>query len=100
MSVAELTYLPAPEPAHRRAMRLLAEARAAADEHVQSLEHALALVATLSAEVSEGGDAYPVGVRDIAKKISGDAVWCAQTLDTIMSHAAGRKTPLQDAALG
>lgn len=95
---AEITYLPAPstEGAHNRAMRLMAEARAAADEQVAALERALSLVAILSTDVSEGGDAYPPGVRDIAKKISGDAMWCAQTLDSIMNHAAGRRPPMAD----
>ena len=101
MSLAEITYLPpAPsEGAHRRAMRLMAEARRAADEQVLALERALATVAILSGEVSEGGEAYPPGVRDIAKKIAGDAAWCAQTLDSIMSHAAGRRPPQGDVPL-
>lgn len=100
MHVAELTYLPGPaESAHARVMRLMAEARAAADEQVQSLERALAIVASLSADVSEGGEAYPPGVRDIAKRIAGDAAWCSQTLGSIMSHAGGRPAPLRDIPL-
>ncbi len=99
MTLADVTYLPAAptEGAHRRAMRLMAEARAAADEQVAALERALSLVAMLSADVSEGGEAYPPGVRDIAKKISGDALWCAQTMDSIMNHAAGRRAAAMDA---
>lgn len=98
MSVATLTihHAAPPERPHVRAQRLLAEARAAADEQVQQLEQALVVVAQLSADVGQGGDVYPPGVRDIAKRISGDAAWCAQTLDSIMMHASGRKPPAAD----
>ena len=101
MHAVELKLLPSPkvESPHRRALRLMAEARTAADEQVRALEQALSLVATLSADVSEGGEAYPPGVRDIAKRVSGDAVWCAQTLDSIMNHAAGRRAGAMDFGL-
>ena len=101
MQAAELKLLPSPksESPHVRALRLMGEARAAADEQVRQLETALALVAGLSADVAEGGDAYPPGVRDIAKRISGDAAWCAQTLDSIMNHAANRRGGQMDFGL-
>ena len=89
---------PAERP-HVRAQRLLAEARSAADEQVQQLEQALVMVAQLSADVGQGGDVYPPGVRDIAKRSAGDAAWCAQTLDSIMTHAAGRKSPPPEVVL-
>lgn len=98
MQTAELKLLPSPrtETPHARALRLMVEAKAAADEQVRALEQALALVAGLSADVAEGGEVYPPGVRDIAKRITGDAAWCAQTLDTIMNHAAGRRNGAMD----
>lgn len=92
MNVAHLIPHPGPtERPHARAQRLLNEARAAADEQVQALEQALVVVAQLAHDVGLGGDVYPPGVRDIAKRISGDAAWCAQTLDSIMTHSWGRK---------
>ena len=91
MNVATLVPHPAAERPHVKAQRLMAEARAAADEQVRQLEQALLVVAHLSADVGLGGDVYPPGVRDVAKRISGDAGWCAQTLDSIMTHAGGRK---------
>ena len=96
MALAQLTYMPtaaAVEPAHARARRLMAEAKEAADEQVLLLERALAVVAELSADVAEGGEVYPPGVRDISKKLAADAVWCAQTLGQIMAQTAVRRPP-------
>lgn len=93
MALTLLTYDGPQERAHQRAQRLMAEAKTAADEQVLQLERALALVAELSSDVAEGGEVYPVGVRDISKKIAGDAMWCAQTLGSIMNQTTARRPP-------
>ena len=74
-----------------RAKRLLAEAKAAALEHTAALEAALESVAMLSAEVSEGGDAYPVGVRELSRQLSDDIVSRLQTLHAILNRNAAAK---------
>jgi hypothetical protein len=71
-----------------RAKRLLAEARSAANEQVTALEEVLAQVAEIAAEIADGGDLYPVGARDLCRKLSADAVWNAQTLGAILHHVA------------
>ncbi len=71
-----------------RAKRLMAEARSAAIEHVSSLEQAMEAVASLSADVSEGGDAYPVGVRELARQLSEETYSRLQTLNAILNKAS------------
>ena len=74
-----------------RAKRLLAEAKAAALEHTAALESALESVAALAAEVSEGGDAYPVGVRELSRQLSDDVVSRLQTLNAILNRNSAAK---------
>jgi hypothetical protein len=71
-----------------RAKRLMAEARSAAIEHVSSLEAAMEAVASLSQDVSEGGDAYPVGVRELARQLSEETYSRLQTLNAILNKAS------------
>ena len=71
-----------------RAKRLLAEARAAAMEHITALEASLEGVAAVAAEVSEGGDAYPVGVRELARQLSEETVGRLNTLNAIVNRTA------------
>ena len=82
---------PAIEGSHDRSQRLMSEARQAADAQVIDLRHALQRVAELAADVGQGGDVYPVGVRDLAAKIANDAAWCGQTMQSIM-RKVGRVT--------
>jgi hypothetical protein len=74
-----------------RAKRLLAEAKAAALEHTSALEHALEMVASLSSEISEGGDAYPVGVRELSRQLTDDTVSRLQTLNAILNRNTAAK---------
>ena len=74
------------ETASHRARRLLAEAKAAALEHTAALEQALDAVANLAADISEGGDAYPVGVRELSRQLTDDTVSRIQTLSAILNR--------------
>ena len=71
-----------------RAKRLLAEACQAALEHIVALEGALEAVAAVATDVSEGGDAYPVGVRELARQLSEETVSRLQTLHAIVNRTA------------
>ena len=71
------------EPLATRARRLQAEARACAREHVEQLRAGLAEVARISGEIAEGGDAYPVGAREIARRLVEEAASQALTLSAI-----------------
>ena len=71
-----------------RAKRLLQEARTAALEHIAALEGALEGVTALATDISEGGDAYPVGVRELARQLAEETVSRLQTLNAIVNRAA------------
>ena len=67
--------------------RLQAQARNLAREHVAALEAAMAEVERLSGEIADGGEAYPVGVRDIARRMAEDCEMKVQTLEAIAARA-------------
>jgi hypothetical protein len=93
MSLPQLSVVPAAtETPGARAMRLLAEARAAAGEQVHMLENTLATAADLAGQIAEGGDVYPVGVRDLCRRLSEDVLAKAHTLDAILQqHGTPRR---------
>ena len=66
--------------------RLQSEAKGLAREHVKALERALANVERIASEISEGGEAYPVGVREIARRLVDDCQTRAHSLDAIASR--------------
>jgi len=49
--------------------RLQAEARGLAHEHLEALNAALGHVAQLAGEICEGGDIYPVGAQELARRL-------------------------------
>jgi hypothetical protein len=89
MSVPRLSVVPVaetPDSPSARAGRLYAEAQEAAFEQVQVLEEALASVVGLAAEIAEGGEVYPAGVRDLCRRMGDDLAQRAQTLDAITAR--------------
>jgi len=66
-----------------RVRRLQLEAQGLAREHVAALQAAIVAVERLAAEVAVGGEAYPVGVRDIARRLAEDCAARAQTIATL-----------------
>jgi hypothetical protein len=88
MTLSQLSIVPAvPETPAARAARLMGEARQAASEQIIALEEALAAVSHLAAEIAEGGEAYPVGVRDLCRRMAEDIAHRAQTLDALLQHS-------------
>ena len=86
MSATHLTVVTTtnePDTLAQRVSRLQAEARKMALDHVDMLRLALADVARLSAEIASGGDVYPVGPREIARRLATDAAYEANTLLSI-----------------
>jgi len=67
--------------------RLQAEARSLAREHVQELQRLLVAVERTAAEVSAGGEAYPAGVRELARQLAEDSEARLQTLSAIVARA-------------
>ena len=69
-----------------RIRRLQAEAKNLAREHIRALEAAIIEVERLSSEISDGGEAYPVGVRELARRMAEDCEMKVQTLEAIASR--------------
>jgi hypothetical protein len=76
----------APETTAERVKRLQMEARALALEEVEALERLLAAAATKADEIARGGDAYPVGAREVASRLADDLPKKAETIRTIVSR--------------
>ena len=72
-----------PESTTERVRRLQAEARALAREQVDLLEDALLAVARQAEEIATGGDAYPVGAREVCRSLIEELQAKAMTLKAI-----------------
>lgn len=70
-----------------RIQRLRAEARGLAREHVQALALALAHVEQIASEIAVGGDAYPIGVREIARRLTEDCETRLQAIEAIAARS-------------
>ena len=75
-----------PEPPADRIKRLQAEARAVAREHIDLLAQSLAEAAKLAAEIAEGGDLYPVGARELSRRLTDECSRQAQSLTAIIER--------------
>ncbi len=69
-----------------RVKRLQMEARALAVEQVEALEKLLMQASAAAQEIAEGGDAYPVGARELAGRLAADLPAKAQTLKAVVSR--------------
>jgi NTP pyrophosphatase (non-canonical NTP hydrolase) len=76
-----------PESAAERIKRLQAEAQELAREQIESLLTGMKDLAAVADEIAEGGDAYAVGAREIARRLSDDLGQKAQTLAAILRKA-------------
>jgi hypothetical protein len=71
------------EPLSQRIRRLQAEARALARDHVDILRETLVEVSRLAAEIADGGEAYPVGARELSRRLMDEANFQSLTLGAI-----------------
>ena len=62
-----------------------AEARALALEQVEALEEVLLKAADMAKEIAEGGDAYPVGARELAGRLAQDLPVKAETMKAVIA---------------
>ena len=76
-----------PEATAERVKRLQLEARALAVEQVEALEKVLLQAAAMAKEIADGGDAYPVGARELASRLHADLPSKAETLKAIVGRA-------------
>jgi hypothetical protein len=77
-----------PETTAQRVRRLQQEARILAREQVEALARDFNALAVRAAEIAEGGDAYPAGVRELASRIAADVPQKVQNLMSIMDRTA------------
>jgi hypothetical protein len=91
-----VSHLPAPprrefdavESLAERVRRLEGEAQGAAREHVQALEQSLAAAAAVAEQIGRGGEAYPIGARELARRLAADLSAAATTLAAIAGREA------------
>ena len=76
------------ETGGERIKRLQQEARSLAREQVEALARDLEEIGQRAAEIAEGGDAYPPGVRELAHRLAEDAPQKAQGLVSILHRTA------------
>ena len=75
-----------PETNAERVKRLQLEAHALALEEIEQLERLLMQAAEKAKEIAAGGDAYPVGAREIAARLAADLPTKAETIRTIVGR--------------
>jgi len=89
MSASHVVVLPSanePESATQKIKRLQAEARSLAREQLESLSRALSEVTLLAAEVADGGELYPVGARELARRLAEETGKQGLTLSAIIER--------------
>jgi hypothetical protein len=89
MSASHLVVFPSqgePESPADRIRRLQLEAKGLAREHIEMLAAALAEVSRLAGEIAEGGELYPVGARELSRRLTDDANNSALTLTAIIDR--------------
>ena len=81
-----LDLMRTPETTTERVKRLQLEARALAVEQVEALERVLLDASRMAKEIADGGEAYPVGARELAGRLAADLPAKAETLKAIVSR--------------
>jgi hypothetical protein len=90
MPASHLVVLPPPTEPESPAdgiRRLQAEAKALARQHIETLAVALSEVSRVTAEIAEGGDFYPVGARELSRRLAEDCGKHALTLAAIAERS-------------
>jgi hypothetical protein len=77
----------APESTAERVKRLQMEAKALALEEVEALEKVLLEAAAKAKQIADGGDAYPVGAREVASRLVSDLPAKAETIRVIVQRS-------------
>ncbi|MES2342387.1 MAG: hypothetical protein V4597_11960 [Pseudomonadota bacterium] len=78
---------PKPETLAEQIRRLQSEAKALARGHIDALKDALLEVERLAAEIGEGGDVYPNGVRELARRFASETDTKVQALMAIVARS-------------
>jgi hypothetical protein len=76
-----------PETTTQRVQRLQREARLLAREQIEALARDLEGLGQRAQEIADGGDAYAVGVREMASRLATDLPQKSQGLLAILSRS-------------
>ena len=74
------------ETVAERVRRLQAEARHLATDHIHCLTAAINDARMLALEIAEGGEAYPAGVRDVARRFAEECEGRMQSVEAITNR--------------
>ena len=77
-----------PETTTLRVRRLQREARLLAREQIEAMGRDLDDLAQRALEIADGGEAYAVGVREMASRLASDLPQKAQSLRAILERSA------------
>lgn len=75
-----------PASLSERVGQLQAEAKRLAGEHIDALRANLIQTQRVADDIAHGGDAYPPGVRDIARRLSEESAAKALMIEGIMAR--------------
>lgn len=78
-----------PETISERVVRLQQEAKILAREQVETFQSELRRASQLGREIAGGGDSYPVGIRELASRMSDDLSERARQLEPLIERAWG-----------
>ncbi|MFZ0268318.1 hypothetical protein [Caulobacter sp.] len=76
-----------PETTTQRVRRLQREARLLAQEQIEAMGRDLDDLARRAQEIAEGGEAYAVGVREMASRLAADLPQKAQGLRVLLNRS-------------
>ena len=71
----------------QRVRRMQHEAHVLAHEQIEILTRDLVALAERAAEIAEGGEAYPIGVRELCTRVAEELTSQAQTMQAILERA-------------
>ncbi|CAN5568839.1 hypothetical protein BH10PSE4_BH10PSE4_47260 [soil metagenome] len=77
-----------PETTSQRVQRLQREARLLAREQIEALGRDLDDLAKRAREIADGGEAYAVGIREMASRLASDLPQKAQSLRAILERSS------------
>ncbi len=77
-----------PETTTQRVQRLQREARLLAREQIEAMGRDLDDLARRAQEIADGGEAYAVGVREMASRLASDLPQKAQSLRAILERGS------------
>lgn len=76
-----------PETRAERVRRMQANARALAREQIEEMRAAMLEVAKMADEIATGGDAYPVGVREMSGRLHADMENQAKAIEALLQRS-------------